>query len=59
MTPLWTIEIVWKRWKNQPVQEMSTFAGSHGHALLMARDIAKRMKIPKTWVTVRRKEEKG
>lgn len=47
---LWVIEVEWKRRKGSPVEAIAITTGGLLQALLLAKDCAKKLKVPQTWV---------
>lgn len=47
---IWVIEVEWKRRKGNPVEAVGITTGGMLHAMLMAKGIAEKLKIPQSWV---------
>lgn len=47
---LWVIEVEWKRKKGQPVEAVAITTGGMLQALLLAKEIAGKLKVPQSWV---------
>lgn len=47
---IWVIEVEWKRRKDKPVEAIAITTGGMLQALLLAKECAKKLKVPQSWV---------
>lgn len=46
----WLLTVTWKRRKGQPSEVIALSTGGGLHVLLLQKELAKRLKVPESWI---------